>query len=457
MRRTGSERKGLSKRAMAVTTAIGFGLLAAVGIVFMLGWATGGITTGARTLHAVDEGLRLATVVRAQLGLAVHLDAIATQYDAEVDDAFDASLRDVVDAQGQMWRIDASGALDDQPQMRTALTRIAANADVAMRELRRGDNAAAARTVAELIDPDFRGFTQIAAAERSYLLGEIENSDELSTRLGEVARLLLVLIIPAALVLVYREITVRQLRSRELEVRLEAEQELAKARDEFVANASHELRTPLTAIYGLGQLLEEDESLPEHVREMLGMMNGEAADLSRMVEDLLTTARLAAGQLRYEPEVVETAEDAEAIVQPFVRNGADIRLEVGEGVVWADRLRQRQVLRNLISNAVKYGGGVIRLQGEEEGRFFRWAVSDNGPGVPKELEERLFQRFVHTLTFRQAVAGGVGLGLSIVKSLAEGMGGSVSYERSDGWTSFVVRVPLLETAEPEPAEEMAVP
>jgi signal transduction histidine kinase len=447
----------MSPRAMAVTTAIGLGLLLAVGVVFMLGWATGGISAGARTLHAVDEGLRLATVARAQLGLAVHLDAIATRYDADVSDAFDASLRDVVDAQGQIWRIDGSGALDGHPIMRVTLTRIASNSDLAIRALRDADNDEAGRIVRDLIDPDFRAFTRAAADERSGLLADIESSDELSTRLGEVARLLLVLIIPAALVLVYREITVRQLRSRELEVRLEAEQELAKARDEFVANASHELRTPLTAIYGLGQLLEEDESLPEQVREMLGMMNGEAAELSRMVEDLLTTARLAAGQLRYEPEAVETAEDAEAIVQPFVRNGANIRLEVEDAVVWADRLRQRQVLRNLISNSVKYGGGQIRLRGESEAGCYRWSVSDNGPGVPKELEERLFQRFVHTLTFRQAVAGGVGLGLSIVKSLAEGMGGAVAYERSDGWTSFVVRVPLPEPVANSPAEEMAVP
>jgi hypothetical protein len=73
-----------------------------------------------------------------------------------------------------------------------------------------------------------------------------------------------------------------------------------------------------------------------------------------------------------------------------------------------------------------------------------WIVADNGPGVPKELEGRLFQRYIHTLTFQQAVAGGVGLGLSIVKSLVDGMGGAVSYARVGDESHFVVRLPLAD-------------
>jgi signal transduction histidine kinase len=174
------------------------------------------------------------------------------------------------------------------------------------------------------------------------------------------------------------------------------------------------------------------------------MVTTEASDLARMVEDLLTTARLAAGQLRYEPRRVGVVEEAEVIVRPFLQAGRKIEVDVDDGAVYVDRLRQRQVLRNLISNAVKYGGDRIVLIGRSDGIHFRWTVADDGPGVPRELEERLFQRYIHTLTFQQAVAGGVGLGLSIVKSLAEGMGGSVSYRRRDGITQFIVTVPSAE-------------
>ena len=112
--------------------------------------------------------------------------------------------------------------------------------------------------------------------------------------------------------------------------------------------------------------------------------------------------------------------------------------------MFVDRLRQRQVLRNLISNAVKYGGDRIALVGKPNGITYQWMVVDNGPGVPPELERRLFQRYIHTLTFQQAVAGGVGLGLSIVKSLAEGMGGTVGYSHSSGLTRFIVNVPIAD-------------
>jgi signal transduction histidine kinase len=111
-------------------------------------------------------------------------------------------------------------------------------------------------------------------------------------------------------------------------------------------------------------------------------------------------------------------------------------------VVNVDRLRQQQVLRNLVSNATKYGGPHIRLRGRVDGEWYVWTVADDGDGVPPELEERLFQRFIHQHSFQQAVAVGVGLGLSIVTSLAEGMGGTVSYEKTISEARFIIRVPL---------------
>jgi signal transduction histidine kinase len=178
---------------------------------------------------------------------------------------------------------------------------------------------------------------------------------------------------------------------------------------------------------------------------MLGMLNSEAADLARMVEDLLTTSRLAAGQLRFEPRQVSAQEEADAVVQPFIQNGQIIKVDVADAALWVDRLRLRQVLRNLLSNGVKYGGGRLEIRGWSDGEHYEWMVVDDGPGIPKELEDRLFQRYIHSLTFQQAVVGGVGLGLSIVKSLVEGMGGEVSYRRVLGDTIFAVRVPLAKS------------
>ena len=121
----------------------------------------------------------------------------------------------------------------------------------------------------------------------------------------------------------------------------------------------------------------------------------------------------------------------------------------------SDRLRLRQVVRNLLSNAGKYGGPHIRLLGDEVDGWYEIRVEDDGEGIPPELEARLFQRFLHRGDM-PLVLGSVGLGLSIVRALAEGMGGAVWYERRRGWTCFVVRVPLAVAAE-APKYREAVP
>jgi len=129
-----------------------------------------------------------------------------------------------------------------------------------------------------------------------------------------------------------------------------------------------------------------------------------------------------------------------------VRSGAAIAIQAEPGQIRSDRLRFRQVIRNLLSNARKYGGANARVVGGEVSGWYEIRVEDDGDGIPDELSERLFQRYLHEGDM-PTVLGSVGLGLSIVSALAEGMGGAVWYERNAGWTSFVVRVPLATTDE----------
>jgi signal transduction histidine kinase len=136
----------------------------------------------------------------------------------------------------------------------------------------------------------------------------------------------------------------------------------------------------------------------------------------------------------------------------MLRAGVEIDVDCEPGIVRADRLRFRQVLRNLLSNARKYGGPQLRVEGHAlEGKFV-CTIADNGDGIPQELEHRLFQRYIHR-GHQPLVLGSVGLGLSIVHALSEGMGGVVRYERADGWTRFVVTLPLVALARTdEPAD-----
>jgi signal transduction histidine kinase len=110
-------------------------------------------------------------------------------------------------------------------------------------------------------------------------------------------------------------------------------------------------------------------------------------------------------------------------------------------VVLGDQLRIRQILRNLLSNAVQHGGPTIRIYGDEAGSRYVISVEDDGEGVPEHVAERLFTRFVHKGE-TPLTAGSIGLGLAVARLLAEAMGGSLDYERITGRTSFVLALPL---------------
>ncbi len=128
---------------------------------------------------------------------------------------------------------------------------------------------------------------------------------------------------------------------------------------------------------------------------------------------------------------------------PLTRDGADVSCDLAGHHVRADPLRVRQMLRNLTANAIRYGGDRIIITADEAGDFVRIAVADDGAGVPEEMVDRLFTRFVHEGDSPLTV-GSIGVGLSVVRSLALGMGGDVEYERHDGWTRFAVRLPATE-------------
>jgi signal transduction histidine kinase len=434
-----AETPSTNRRARVATVAIGLTLMVVSTAVFAVTETTSRVAGWSQDLHRLDEIQRLIEGQRSAVGLATHLSALQDRLvDWDLDGEIAETLRQIDETKPQ---------LDGQLAAGAPIPEVAVFVDTSHRivEHIRADETAAAQALAEgELNLRFSEASATVNELRGRQLNDITGLDRAGARFGDIARITVILLVPLALVLVYREIVERQLRQRQLELQLEAEQELAVARDEFVANASHELRTPLTGILGLSEILVEDDRIPADAREMLGMVTTEAADLARMVEDLLTTARLSAGQLRYEPRRVGTVEESEVIARPFLQAGKEISIEVEDAAVFVDRLRQRQVLRNLISNAVKYGGDRIALVGKPNGITYQWMVVDNGPGVPPELERRLFQRYIHTLTFQQAVAGGVGLGLSIVKSLAEGMGGTVGYSHSDGLTRFIVDVPMAD-------------
>ncbi len=263
-------------------------------------------------------------------------------------------------------------------------------------------------------------------------------------RVADAARFLVAFVVPLGAMLGYRRVVRVRQRRRELEQSLQHEREMSRSKDEFIANLSHELRTPLTGIHGFALTLEESGFEDRQTAaEMTAVIVGESAELMRMVDDLLAVGKLEAGDMSYEIDDVTVSEELEAVLDPFERTGRVFSVECEPAVVRADRLRVRQVLRNLVSNACKHGGPTISIQGEAGEGTYLLEVIDDGDGVPPELEVRLFERYVHEGS-APLLAGSVGLGLAIAYSLADGMDGRLSYRRDDGLSVFELRVPLAQ-------------
>ncbi len=266
-------------------------------------------------------------------------------------------------------------------------------------------------------------------------------------RIGTVAGFLVALLAPALAIYAYWRIARRQVDSArvEMDTKLKAERRVLQAKDEFISNISHELRTPLTSIYGFSEVLIEQGLIdPEEAHTLISVINAESAELNRMVEDLLTVARDDAGEIVYNFEDFDLAAEIGAATRPLTRSGVPV--EVASQPVWthADQLRTRQILRNLLSNAQKWGGPDIYVTCHHAGDRAIVAVADNGSGVPAETERRLFSRYMHEGD-SALTTGTVGLGLAVARILAKGMGGHIRYERDEGWTRFVLELPLAES------------
>lgn len=222
-------------------------------------------------------------------------------------------------------------------------------------------------------------------------------------------------------------------REREREVRRLSE-EAHTIKNDFVALVSHELRTPLTSIAGFSDtLLQSWSYLPaEEIDEFLTIINRQALFLGDLVEDVLVIPRLEANRLRLDPELFDLGDLIEDVAQMVFPNGGrkSSLVSLPDGVrVFADRRRVQQVLRNVMENARKYGGDQILVEGFVLGDQYLIIVSDNGPGVPDEETQKVFEDFEQLSKGDARDSSGMGLGLPIARRLARAMGGDVWYER----------------------------
>ena len=233
----------------------------------------------------------------------------------------------------------------------------------------------------------------------------------------------------------------------DVEAALRSRQESEMRVRQFVADASHELRTPLASIRGYAELTRrESEPVPAAVTHAIGRVEAESLRMQELVEDLLLLARLDSGRpLEREPVdlsllAVNAVSDAHAAA-PDHRWELDLPDEPVE--VPGDGARLHQVLANLLAKARTHTPPgtrvVVRLR--EEGAAVRLSVSDDGPGIPADLQPRVFQRFTRGDDSRSRNQGSTGLGLSIVAAVVQAHGGRVEVASQPGDTTFSVLLP----------------
>ena len=227
---------------------------------------------------------------------------------------------------------------------------------------------------------------------------------------------------------------------------------LDRLKDEFVLTASHELRSPLTSVQGFAELLMlERESLTPRQVETVEVILDNSRHLVRLLNDLLDLARSDAGRLAIRPQPTEVApmvEDAVRLMRAQTDSAHQtlaVRIEEDLPTVEAEADRVRQVLVNLITNAHEYSpeGASIAVMARVIGAEVEIAVNDNGPGIPPEQLEHIFERFVRGEAGLTQRVGGTGLGLAISKSLVELHGGRLEVDSTVGiGSTFSFTLPL---------------
>lgn len=219
-------------------------------------------------------------------------------------------------------------------------------------------------------------------------------------------------------------------------------QELSKMKSEFVSTVSHELRTPLTSIKGFIQTLQSDKEgyfQEEQKQRFYGIINREAERLLRLINDILSAARIEAGtalEMKYaDVNLIELA-DKVVNTQKFYTKKHQFQLDAPENVplIWGDQDKLDQVLTNIVSNAVKYSpnGGTITIKVEEKNDQISVGVTDQGIGIPKEELPKLFQRFQRVKGTEAEHIKGTGIGLHLAKSLVEMHNGSMFIDSEYG-------------------------
>jgi PAS domain S-box-containing protein len=250
--------------------------------------------------------------------------------------------------------------------------------------------------------------------------------------------------------------------NRELELRNRDVEQANRLKSEFLASMSHELRTPLHTIIGFSELLGEELEGPlnEKQKRFIGHIHKDSIHLLELINDILDLSKIEAGRLELRPETFDMTAVVDECVAFFRALSLAKSIEISTDMalptaVVADRLRLKQILVNLLSNAMKFTpeGGRVHIAAAVQNGFVVVAVTDTGVGIPPEVQQSVFDVFYQVGATTKGVREGTGLGLAITQRLVEQHGGRITVQSEPGKGSrFTFTIPLTPPAAKEPSK-----
>lgn len=413
-------------------------LLLVAGLVFANSLSVTRVTDNARSLHWANATIGNSALTRAGLVQAVTFAELRRA--DMVDEAdLDFAMDQVFSSVGELEHLYAIGENQDSYD---DLERYVGAVAGAVAELENGEVGAAKQSITTDVEAVYLDLVESLENEQQVIQAAIEDNDEAGQTLNSWVVFILTLAVPGSAVAVYFVIARRQMGAMKERNRLEVEAErtISKAKDTFIAGLSHELRTPLTSIYGFAEVLADQVVTgAEATYETAQIIANEAAEMTRMVDDLLAASRMESIGVEVELKPTRIQEVVESAVLPFERAGLPVARGTTSALAMADAARLRHVLVNLLSNAARHGGPAVGIDVSEGEGTVAVEVWDNGAGVPDELVAKLFDRFVHHES--PLLTGSIGLGLAVASRFTDLMHGRLEYQRFEEKTYFVVTLP----------------